>query len=293
MACYAAKDLGRNKLFVYQADDETISNKSSELNWLQRLKQALDEDLFQLRVQPLVTVDKLHIGHFEFLLRLVEENGNETSPWSIINAAERYNMMQEVDHWVIKNAFKTIAELPDQYNDIVFGINLSGQSATDPNLIEFLKEQFKLHQIEPRRLCFEITETAAIEHFRIAVELANDLRELGCTMALDDFGSGLSSFGYLKNLPVDMLKIDGQFIRELASNPIDQAIVKAIRDVASSMNLVTVAEFVEDEAAVAVLSDLGIDIAQGYYFGKPMPVDLALLEADAYNAGPQKFPRAA
>jgi len=293
MACYAAKDLGRNKLFVYQADDETISSKSSELNWLQRLKQALDEDLFQLRAQPLVTVNNLQIDHFEFLLRLVDRDGKETSPWSIINAAERYNMMQEVDHWVIKNAFKTISELPEKYDGIVFGINLSGQSATDPNLINFLKEQFKLHNIEPRRLCFEITETAAIEHFRIAVDLANDLRKLGCTMALDDFGSGLSSFGYLKNLPVDMLKIDGQFIRELASNPIDQAMVKAIRDVAVSMNLITVAEFVEDEETVAVLSEIGIDIAQGFHFGKPVPVDHALREADAHNARKQNLGRAA
>ncbi len=276
MACYAAKELGRNELFVYSADDETIAKRSNELNWLPHLKKALDQDLFRLHAQPLADVKTGRISHFEFLLRLTDDEGRETSPWRIIQAAERYGLMKDIDRWIISRAMSMIAPLDGASADMKFAINLSGQSAADAGLIDFIKQEFLTHKVDPARLCFEITETAAITHFSTAVELANSIRELGSRMALDDFGSGLSSFGYLKNLPVDMLKIDGQFIKEIASNDVDRAMVKAINDVAVSMQLTTVAEFVEDEDILSVLQEIGIDLAQGYFIGKPLPLDAAL-----------------
>jgi len=285
LACYAAKDMGRNKLFVYHADDETIANTSSALNWAQKLKVALTENLFVLRMQPLLSVDSNQIHHFEFLLRLIEEDGKETSPLRIIDAAERYGLMVDVDRWVIRHAFKTIAELNGvQYADTIFGINLSGQSAADPTLIDYIKEQFKEFPVKPGQICFEVTETAAIANFSTAVDLANDVRRLGCLIALDDFGSGLSSFGYLKNLPADILKIDGQFIVDIANNPVDRAMVKSIVDVAKSMNLRTVAEFVEDKHALAVLTEIGIDLAQGFHIGKPLSLEESIEYAEQFNA---------
>ena len=224
------------------------------------------------------------IHHFEFLLRLIDPDGNEVSPCRVIEAAERYGLMTQVDRWVISNAFRIIASLDrKQYADTVFGINLSGQSANDPEFIDYIKAQFVEHAIEPRAICFEVTETTAIANFNTAVQLAQDVRQLGCLMALDDFGSGLSSFGYLKHLPIDILKIDGQFIRDIATNRVDRAMVKAICDVATSMNLKTVAEYVEDESAMNVLEEIGVDLAQGYFIGKPLRVEDALQNAEEYN----------
>ena len=286
LACYAAKDMGRNQLFVYSAEDEAIASKSRDLNWLQRLKRAMDEGFFELHLQPLYDMSAMQINHFEFLLRLPSDDGIEASPYRIIDAAERYGMMTDLDRWVIMHAFEIIAGLDkDNYADSVFGINISGQSAADSSLVEFLKEQFQLYSIDPALICFEITETAAIANFDNAVELAKAMRDLGCQLALDDFGSGLSSFGYLKNLSVDVLKIDGQFIKNIATNSVDRAMVKAICDVAASMELITVAEFVEDEASVSVLAEIGVDYAQGYHIGKPMTVADAMQHADEFNSG--------
>lgn len=293
MACYAAKELGRNELFVYSADDETIAKRSSELNWLPRLKEALDQELFRLHAQPLATVSTGRMAYFEFLLRLKDPEGNETSPWRIIQAAERYGLMRDIDRWIISRSLAMIASLDNQSDDMRFAINLSGQSAADSGLIEFISEQFKEHGVDPGRLTFEITETAAITHFATAVELAKGIRKLGSLLALDDFGSGLSSFGYLKNLPVDVLKIDGQFIRDIASNPIDKAMVKAIKDVAESMQLVTVAEYVEESDILEVVTDIGIDLAQGYFIGKPLPLPEALEHARAHNAALDDQPKVA
>jgi len=293
LACYAAKELGRNEVFVYRADDETITNRSNELNWLPHLKRALDDDLFRLHAQPLADVKTGRISHFEFLLRLTDDEGRETSPWRIIQAAERYGLMKDIDRWIISHAMGMIASLEGPHADMKFAINLSGQSAADAGLIDFIKQEFLEHRVDPARLCFELTETAAITNFATAVELANSIRELGSRMALDDFGSGLSSFGYLKNLPVDVLKIDGQFIKDIANNDVDRAMVKAINDVAVSMQLTTVAEFVEDEKILAVLQEIGIDLAQGYFIGKPMALDAALEHVNNRNLEANKQDKAA
>lgn len=283
MACYAAKDSGRNSLYVYSKTDDTIAERSAELGWLPRLRKAIEQNEFNLVVQALASVEGLQknhdyaVEHYEFLLRLQNDDGTVSTPWQFIQAAERYNLMTEIDRWVIENAFKTVAELGDgQGSNCSFSINLSGQSAADPTLKSFIEKKLKQYEVDPAMIWFELTETAAISQYSVAVDLINSIKSLGSLVALDDFGSGLSSFGYLKNLPVDILKIDGQFVKEIAKNPIDREMVKAIHQVGVSMGIKTVAEFVEDQDIVEVLSEIGIHYAQGYHIGKPIPIKEAI-----------------
>jgi len=280
IACYAAKENGRNELYEYRAEDETMAMRSTELNWLPRLQRALDQDQFRLHAQPIARLRPDPSGdstmHYELLLRLADDDGREITPWQIIQAAERYGLMREIDRWVIRNALSHVARIAASGVPAGFSINLSGQSAADASLIDFIREQYTLHAIDPSLVWFEITETAAISHFATAVELAEAIRALGSKVALDDFGSGLSSFGYLKNLPVDVLKIDGQFVRELASNSIDREMVRAISQIARAMNISTVAEFVEDSETMDVLAEIGIDFAQGFHIARPAPIDETL-----------------
>ena len=277
IACYAAKDSGRNSISVYSKSDEGMAERSEELNWLPRLQTALSNNEFRLHVQAVASldsnIDQQPITHFEFLLRLANKDGSEVTPWQFIQAAERYDLMREIDRWVIRNALQTVAEQSSGPGaDCSFSINLSGQSAADPTLKSFIQEQIALHQVDPCRIWFELTETAAISHFSIAVDLIKTIRTTGAKVALDDFGSGLSSFGYLKNLPVDIIKIDGQFVKEIVKNPIDREMVRAIHGVGESMNIQTVAEFVENQDIVDELKRIGVNYAQGYHIGKPMPV---------------------
>ena len=283
IACYAAKDSGRNCVYVYSITDDAIAERSIELSWLPRLRKALQDDEFTLLVQAVASVKELcnnrenAIEHYEFLIRMENMDGSLSTPWQFIQAAERYDLITEIDRWVIRNAFRMVAELQGGIGgNHSFSINLSGQSAADATLINYIEEQLEHYQVDPAHIWFEITETAAISNFSVAVDLINKIRVLGFLVALDDFGSGLSSFGYLKNLPVDILKIDGQFVKEIAKNPIDREMVRAMHHVATSMGLTTVAEFVEDEDIVEVLAEIGIQYAQGYHIGKPMPMDEAI-----------------
>lgn len=291
IACYSAKENGRNELCEFRAEDEAMAMRSSELNWLPRLQRALDMNEFRLHAQPVYELPQGgrtgRIAHFEFLLRLAGEDGREITPWQIIQSAERYGLMRDIDRWVIRQALSQMNALATRQggwpHDVGFSINLSGQSAADATLIDFIREQYDIYDIDPKRVWFEITETAAISHFATAVELAQQIRALGSAIALDDFGSGLSSFGYLKHLPVDVLKIDGQFVRELASNTIDREMVRAISQIARAMDIRTVAEFVEDEQTMEALTEIGIDFAQGYHIARPLPIEeaIALLEPAA------------
>jgi diguanylate cyclase (GGDEF)-like protein len=283
IACYEAKDAGRNSVFFYSDSEERMEARSSELNWLPKLQQALTDGNFHIYAQPLAALSQTSshhpVTHFEFLLRLIEADGSVVTPWAFIQAAERYDLMRDIDRWVIKNAIESVAKLPAGVaQNFHFSINLSGQSAADSSVIDFIREQIDINQVPAELFWFELTETAAISHFSVANELFRSIRKLGAKVALDDFGSGLSSFGYLKNLPVDVLKIDGQFVRNIAKDKIDYEMVRAIHQVGRSMGIATVAEFVEDEAGLQKLIDIGVDYAQGYHIGKPMPVEDAFAE---------------
>ena len=285
IACYTAKDNGRNSLCVYSGDDESMTRRHLEMNWAPRLQNALLEDRFVLLVQAVAAIDRTgskgQIAHFEFLLRLQDDDGTLVSPMQFIQAAERYDLMQQIDRWVIRRAVEIVRRMSVQTRaSHTFSINISGQSAADPTLLMFIAELFDGAGVSARSFWFEITETAAITHFANAVALIDGIRRLGARVALDDFGSGLSSFGYLKGLPVDVIKIDGQFVREIAENPVDREMVRAICQVGRSMGILTVAEFVESQAIVDVLVDIGVDYAQGYYIGRPRTLEQALPAGD-------------
>ena len=286
IACYAAKSNGRNNFVTYSESDSSMSKHKEDMNWLPRLEKAIQNDGFRLLAQPIAKLDSTNshnFNHYEFLIRLNDTDVETIAPMTFIRAAERFDLMKEIDRWVINNGMQLVSDY--QHNlceNTVFSINLSGQSAADPALLEFICNRFEFYQLDPRAFWFEITETAAISHFDTAVALFNGLRELGCKVALDDFGSGVSSFAYLRKLPLDVLKIDGQLVRDVATSSSAKEIIRAIQHVATSMELATVAEFVEDESVVAVLQELTIDFAQGYGIGKPVEFD-QILNPDSRN----------
>ncbi len=272
-ACYVAKEEGRNRVHVYQPDDMAVAEHRSQMAWVQKLRQALEEDRFVLHYQPIAA---LHPGeqrrHIEILLRMQGDDGSLISPGMFIPTAERYQLMPALDRWVVRRSLERLAPLLRK-RDMVCGINLSGQSLTEANLLPMILAEFDRLAIPPDTVCFEITETSAISHLGRARELLLGLKQAGCMLALDDFGSGLSSFSYLKQLPVDYLKIDGAFVRDIAHNPFDRAIVGSMVQVARSMGIRTVAEFVEDEVALGHVRDLGVDFGQGYGIARPQALD--------------------
>jgi diguanylate cyclase (GGDEF)-like protein/PAS domain S-box-containing protein len=276
-ACYLAKESGRNRIHVYKDSDVLQARRKGELQWVARLKDALSSESFQLYGQPIVPLGQNTMIHQEVLLRLPSANDGVILPGAFIPAAERHDLMAPLDRWVIKRVCQHIRrerdqhapDLPDSVLPDLYSINLSGISLNDEGLLAHIEEQFALYGIEPALICFEITETAIIANLPKAQELMGSLRKLGCRFSLDDFGSGLSSFAYLRSLPVNFLKIDGVFIRDIANNPTNRAMVKAINEVGHVMGLQTVAEYVEDLQTLDIVRELGIDYAQGHCVGQP------------------------
>ncbi len=295
-ACYAAKDAGRNRIYVYQPDDQTLTQQHGEMQWVARIDAALKENRFRLYYQAIAplpaTKEPLSPAvcpipnvpfhqHYEVLLRLQDETGKLISPMAFMPAAERYNLMPQIDRWVISTLFASQAT---QYQNLwrhcqtygghcLFTINLSGDSLNDEQFTKFLYEQFRLHQVPPQVICFEITETVAVGNLQQTAQLIREFKALGCHFALDDFGSGMSSFGYLKNLPVDYLKIDGEFVKDIVENPTADAFVEAINRIGHVMGMQTIAEFVANKAILDKISAIGVDYAQGYYIAEPRPLE--------------------
>ncbi|HEC12105.1 MAG TPA: EAL domain-containing protein [Acidiferrobacteraceae bacterium] len=275
-ACYMAKDKGRNRIHVYQADDAEVEQRHGEMRWVSRINRALEDQRFVLFCQPIVASDEQLGGatHYEILVRMVDKNGATIPPGAFIPAAERYNLMPSIDRWVITELFSKLAEA--QQNDIElprFSVNLSGTSLSDDHFMSAVSDLFEELNIPPHKICFEITETAAIADLTAAMRFVNKFKHLGCEFSLDDFGSGLSSFGYLKTLPVDYLKIDGSFIKDIATDPIDLAMVKSINDIGHVMGMRTIAEFVENDDILSRLRVIGVDYVQGYGIRHPFPLE--------------------
>jgi len=273
VACYAAKEGGRNRIHVLEASDGELGRRTSELEWSARIGDALREERIFLEVQKAIALraDLPVIEYREALLRMQERDGTPVATGALIQAAERYNLMpSRIDRFVVREVCRLIAEaaLPADPRRIV-AINLSGTSLGDADFLRFVREEISGWRVAPQVLCFEVTETAAINNLGHAIRFMNTLRALGCRFALDDFGSGVSSFGYLKNLPVDFLKIDGEFVRDIARDSVDRAMVTAICGVGRAMGIPTIAEWVENDAVLRVLRELGVDYAQGYAVAPP------------------------
>jgi len=277
VACHFAKRAGRNRVHVFTAADAgDVRTMSIDMGWSRRIKHALEHDHFVLALQPVVDTRTRTTAHHEVLIRMRDEDGSIIMPAGFLSTAERFGLSTDIDAWVIRHAVDYQLERQRNGESAHLAINLSGQSLTSPMITELIPKILQERGVDPSSLTFEVTETAAIADMNIAVSFLAKLRELGCHAALDDFGSGMSSFAYLRELPVDIVKIDGRFVKNIANNPIDHAMVKAMNDIAHALGKKTVAEFVEDEAHFQAVRELGVDYGQGYHLGKP-----ALLESAA------------
>lgn len=279
-ACYAAKDKGRNRVSVYSPEDIDLIQRQSEMRWVADISKAFEEQRFRLYSQPILPLGEEKVGghHCEILLRMIGESGEVVAPGVFLPAAERYGLMPVIDRWVIRTLFAAVSEKMGREAGSkplsICSINLSGASLNDEYFPEFLRDQISRYQIPSTALCFEITETVAISNLERVRRFMLEMKQTGCQFSLDDFGSGMSSFAYLKDLPVDYLKIDGMFVKNMVQNPIDLAMVEAINRIGHVMGIQTIAEFVEDEVILEKLRTLGVNYAQGYWIGRPAPLEL-------------------
>ncbi len=281
-ACYMAKKEGRNRYFIHRPgkDDGVAIYKQSSM--VSNIVKSLEADRFTLYAQAIQSLrqDGDLRDHYEVLVRMLDDEGNIIMPADFIPVAERYNLMPKVDKWVLKNTLLALQELnASGFNSVSLSINLSGISMSDAGLLSYINEQFGLYDVQASDICFEITETAAISDITNAKVLIAELKKIGCEFSLDDFGSGFSSFSYLKNLAVDYLKIDGVFVQDITKDPVNYAMVQSIHDIGKVLGMKTIAEFVESAAISAKIKDIGVDYAQGYHIARPSP----LLEVVTHN----------
>jgi diguanylate cyclase (GGDEF)-like protein/PAS domain S-box-containing protein len=272
-SCYAAKEMGRNRVHVYQADDSMLAQRHGEMRWMPRIQQALADERFRLYYQPIVPIGPSTLAeqHGEILLRMLDEEGQIVPPGAFLPAAERYGLMLAIDRWVVRKTLEALSVSTPREGDTTFSINVSAQSLGAADFLDFVVEQIEGTGVSPRTLCFEITETSAVSELAHVLHFIDILKARGCRFALDDFGTGVSSFSYLKTLPVDYLKIDGGFIRNLATDQIDRAMVEAVHRIGHIMGLRTIAEWVQNDAILETLREIGVDYCQGYASGEPQP----------------------
>ncbi len=291
IACKAAKDRGRDRVEIFQDADQSIMRRSTDIVVVQALHEALAADRFALFAQPILPLNGQHSEpHFEFLLRMVSENSELLPPEKFLSAAERYQLLPAIDRWVIKNALGALAEHSNTLRGrgMRFSMNISGASIASEEFLEFLEGSIRDSGVPPESLCFELTETSAVSNLARADRLMQRLRTLGCVFALDDFGTGLSSLVYLKSLPVSVLKIDGAFVRDAGTNPRTESMVRAIAQMARTMGMETVAEYVETDDLRTRMAGLGVDYGQGFAIGRPVPIDQVLGDLALYEAMAQQ-----
>lgn len=270
LAMYDAKEAGRDRVVLLAADRYAEPRMKSRVAWVERIRAALEDDRFVLEAQPIRDLRTGSAAQYELLLRMLDEDGDTIPPGAFLYVAERYDLIQRIDRWVATRAIELLAEHPD----VTFEVNVSGKSLDDPELLEAIETGLAESGADPRRLIFEVTETAAVANIHQAREFAERLARLGCRFALDDFGAGFGSFYYLKHLPFDYLKIDGEFVSNCLSSRTDQLVIEAVVAIARGLGKATIAEFVGDEATERFLRGHGVDLAQGFHVGQPMPVGL-------------------
>lgn len=275
-ACYLAKEQGKNRVLRFVADDTRLAARRSEAGWVQRIDRAIKEDRLVLYQQTYKALDATasHPEHLEVLLRMISEDGEVIAPGRFLPAAERFNLMPTIDRWVIHKVFSLHRAMADEREGVapVCAINLSGASINATGMLQFLHEQVVAHAVDPRFFCLELTESVAVNSLQVAAEFIRACKAMGFKFALDDFGTGTSSFNYLKNLPVDYLKIDGSFVRNIEHDRVDEAMVETINRIGHLLGKCTIAEYAENDAIIAKLSALGVDFAQGYGVCRPRPL---------------------
>ena len=288
IACREAKAAGRNRLEFYNMSEREAEKMVADVGWMGKLREAIDNDLFTLRYQPIANIATGQITHHEVLLRMKGENGKSIAPDAFLPAAVRFGLMAEIDSWVVRNAIASLARYRKQRPNLRFSINLSANAFETQDLTEFVKLHLEQHKVPPNSVIVEITESLAVRHLSYVERQIASLRKLGCELALDDFGTGYSSFSYLQRLPMDYIKIDGSFIKDLVNNPVDQKMVRLIGEIGREAGMKTIAEYVQNGPALSLLGDLGIDYAQGHYIGRPtaspskrtMPITLSSKSRD-------------
>jgi diguanylate cyclase (GGDEF)-like protein len=282
IACNIAKENGKSRIHVLSELDPALINYRSRVDFLQEVITAMEQNRLKLFLQPIeeVSVGASEISHYEVLLRFVDKDGNFISPENLISVAEQFEIMPQVDRWVVHHALAALLECKDE--KIKFSINLSGQSLNQ-EFSEFLEDELDAIDLDAERICFEITETAVISNLNAAINLIERTRARGCKFSLDDFGSGLSSFSYLQNIPVDYLKIDGSFVKDIVDNPVSRAIVDSINRVGIAMNLQTIAEYVENDSVLEAIREIGVHYGQGYCLGRPAPIEQVLGDRNSFG----------
>jgi len=268
-ACNMAKENGRNLVWEYNEQDTAVRERSRDIYWVPLIKKALLDDSFFLVFQPIVNLYSGEVSHYEVLIRMRGDDNEVISPVEFVPVAERMGLIHSIDLWVLENAIEFLAKLPADKANISLSINLSSVAFQDTSLLPTIKEKLELTWIDARRITFEITETAAVDNFEKTRDMITQIRALGCKFALDDFGAGFCSFNYLKTFPVDYVKIDAQFIRNLTNNPMDQILVKSMTDLAANLGKKTIAEYVDTPEAIEKLREIGVNFGQGYILGKP------------------------
>jgi len=289
IACREAKENGRNRLKFYSMSESEAEKIVADVGWVSKLRDAIDNNDFTLRFQPIVHIATGTITHHEVLLRLKSDDNKTIAPDAFLPAAVRFGLMGEIDAWLVENAILELAEHRQDRPDLRFSINLSANAFETEDLTGFIKMHLDKNNVPPKAVIFEITESLAVKHLSHVEKQIAALRQLGCELALDDFGTGYSSFGYLQRLPVDYIKIDGCFVRDLVNNPVDQKMVRLIGEIGQEAGMRTIAEYVQGGPTLALLAELGIDLAQGFFIGRPtsvpttksMPIPITLKQRQA------------
>jgi len=275
IASRIARDKGGNRIFIFLPTDEDVKARKSDISWVARIRSAIKNNKFQLFAQPIhpLSTDKgaMPFYHYETLIRLFE-NGVQIPPNEFLPSAEQQDLMIEIDQWVVKEALKHLAMIKQTKPLPIFSINLSGQSVNETQFLSFVLREIKASGVNPEMICFEITETVAVNNINLAMNFIEHLKALGCSFSLDDFGTGVSSYGYLRELPVDYLKIDGIFVKNLESDRISQEMIRSINQVGHVMGLKVIAEYVENDEIIRILHEIGVDYGQGYGISRPMPI---------------------
>ena len=272
IACNMAKNQGRNCFKIYDPAKKQLDGMAEDMGWASRVKNAYENDHFSLVYQPIVSIDDGSVEDYEVLLRMDLDDGQRILPGGFIPAAERFGLINNVDRWTVSRSMHALVKLHEENNNIKFAINLSGRAFEDKELLPMIQGILDNTGLEPTSLTFEITETAAIANISAAQNFIAKLKDMGCQFALDDFGTGFCSFAYLKNLPVDKLKIDGAFVQSLDTSKVDRAMVQSMNQIAHALDKKTIAEFVQNKKTLNLLKEYGVDFAQGHYLGKPLDI---------------------